>query len=42
MEADSVVLGGGNAKKLKGIPPGARLGKNENAFAGGVRLWEKE
>ncbi len=42
LEADYVVLGGGNNKKLKEIPPGARIGKNENAFVGGFRLWEKE
>jgi polyphosphate glucokinase len=40
MVADSVVLGGGNAKKLKRLPPGARLGDNINAFRGGFRLWE--
>jgi predicted NBD/HSP70 family sugar kinase len=38
--ADSVVLGGGNAKKLKRVPPGARLGDNRNAFLGGFRLWD--
>ena len=37
--ADYVVLGGGNAKKLKELPPGARLGSNQNAFEGGFRLW---
>jgi polyphosphate glucokinase len=35
-----VVLGGGNARKLDELPPGARLGDNANAFLGGVRLWE--
>jgi len=40
MVADSVVLGGGNAKKLKRLPPGAKLGDNINAFRGGFRLWE--
>jgi polyphosphate glucokinase len=39
--ADSVVLGGGNAKLLKRLPPGARMGDNRNAFLGGVRVWEK-
>ena len=39
LEADYVVLGGGNAKKLKQLPPGAKLGNNANAFAGGLRLW---
>ena len=38
--ADSVVLGGGNAKLLKRLPPGTRMGDNHNAFLGGVRLWE--
>ncbi len=37
--ADYVVLGGGNAKKLEELPPGARLGNNANAFTGGFRLW---
>ena len=41
MEPDYVVLGGGNAKKLKKLPPRARLGANEDAFAGGYRLWSK-
>jgi polyphosphate glucokinase len=40
--ADSVVLGGGNAKKLKRLPPGVRLGDNLNAFVGGFRLWEDD
>ncbi len=39
--ADTVVLGGGNAKKLREVPPGARLGSNRNAFLGGYRLWEQ-
>jgi hypothetical protein len=41
LEADYVVLGGGNCKKLKKLPAGARLGSNENAFVGGFRMWEK-
>jgi hypothetical protein len=39
LEADYVILGGGNAKVLKKIPPGARLGNNAHAFRGGYRLW---
>lgn len=39
MVVDYVVLGGGNAKKLKDLPPDARLGDNKNAFLGGIRLW---
>jgi polyphosphate glucokinase len=40
LEADDVVLGGGNSKLLKTLPPGCRLGDNSTAFAGGLRLWE--
>jgi len=39
LDADYVVLGGGNSKKLKKLPPKARLGDNRNAFVGGFRLW---
>jgi polyphosphate glucokinase len=39
LQADYVVLGGGNAKLLKELPAGVRLGDNANAFRGGVRLW---
>ena len=41
LAADYVVLGGGNSKKLKKLPPGAVLGANDNAFVGGFRMWEK-
>ncbi len=37
---DDVVIGGGNAKKLKEAPPSCRLGHNAYAFLGGFRLWE--
>jgi predicted NBD/HSP70 family sugar kinase len=40
--ADDVVLGGGNAEKLKRLPLGARLGHNQTAFRGGFRLWTLE
>lgn len=39
LELDDVVIGGGNAKRLKQLPPGCRLGSNANAFTGGFRLW---
>jgi polyphosphate glucokinase len=39
-EPDDVVLGGGNAKKLKELPPLCRLGDNADAFKGGFRMWE--
>lgn len=40
LEADYVILGGGNSKKLKTAPAGAKLGSNENAFLGGFRIWQ--
>ena len=40
LEADYVVIGGGNAKLLDKLPPGARLGSNANAFRGGFRIWQ--
>lgn len=40
LQADYVVIGGGNAKFLKDLPTGARLGNNTNAFRGGFRLWQ--
>jgi polyphosphate glucokinase len=41
LEPDDVVLGGGNIRKLKHMPPGCRAGDNANAFVGGFRLWEQ-
>ena len=41
IEPDEVVLGGGNAKELKELPPKCRLGDNRNAFLGGFRLWDQ-
>jgi len=40
--AEDVVLGGGNARLLKSLPPGCRLGSNADAFAGGFRLWDSK
>jgi len=42
LEADDVVIGGGNAKRLKRLPDHARLGNNRNAFVGGFRLWDEK
>jgi polyphosphate glucokinase len=39
LEVDYVVLGGGNARRLKELPEGVRLGDNRNAFVGGLRIW---
>jgi polyphosphate glucokinase len=41
LEPDDTVLGGGNVKKLKTLPPRCRVGDNANAFRGGFRLWEE-
>ena len=40
-EAEYVVLGGGNAVRLKSLPRAVRLGDNRNAFTGGLRLWQQ-
>ncbi len=39
LEVDYVVIGGGNARKLKSLPKNARLGSNDFAFIGGFRMW---
>lgn len=38
--SEYAILGGGNIRKLKKLPPNCRAGSNENAFTGGFRLWE--
>jgi predicted NBD/HSP70 family sugar kinase len=40
LQADYIVLGGGNASVLRELPDRARLGDNSNAMIGGRRLWE--
>lgn len=40
LQADYVVLGGGNAKKLGKLPKWMQLGNNHHAFTGGFRLWD--
>jgi polyphosphate glucokinase len=40
-QPDEIVLGGGNLKELKELPPLCRPGSNANAFEGGFRLWEE-
>jgi hypothetical protein len=39
---DYVVLGGGNAKRFTQLPEGIEPGDNDNAYRGGLRLWENE
>ena len=41
LQADYVMLGGGNSKKLKRLPRETRLGDNANSILGGIRLWDK-
>jgi polyphosphate glucokinase len=40
LEPGDVLLGGGNVRKLKHLPPGCRAGEESNAFIGGFRLWK--
>ncbi len=40
LQPSDVVIGGGNVKKLKELPPDTRVGHNANAFEGGFRLWD--
>jgi predicted NBD/HSP70 family sugar kinase len=39
LEPEYVVLGGGNSKRLEKLPDKVHLGRNEDAFLGGFRLW---
>jgi polyphosphate glucokinase len=39
---DYVVLGGGNARLVRDLPEGCRLGGNAFAFTGGERLWSEQ
>lgn len=41
-EPDDIVIGGGNVKKLKNLPPHSRAGDNSKAFIGGFRLWDQD
>src|SRR6266498_5157835 len=38
--ADYIVLGGGLVHRFRQLPKGIERGRNENAFLGGIRLWE--
>lgn len=44
LEAEAILLGGGEAKHLAAVldefPSGTRIGSNDDAFRGGLRLWE--
>jgi polyphosphate glucokinase len=41
MQAEQVVLGGGEARRLERMPKAARLGTNADARTGGLRLWDE-
>jgi polyphosphate glucokinase len=41
LEPDETVIGGGNVRKLKALPPHCRAGDNADAFRGGFRLWSE-
>ena len=40
LQVDYVVVGGGNAARLKQLPPDTRVCPNTNALLGGYRLWD--
>ena len=40
LEVDYLIVGGGNSKRLKDLSENERLGDNNNAFGGGLRLWK--
>ena len=40
LQPDDTVIGGGNVKKLKRLPPHTRAGDNANAFKGGFLMWK--
>ncbi len=42
IQPDYIVLGGGQADRVKRLPAGVLHGGNFNAFKGGFRLWEKK
>jgi polyphosphate glucokinase len=42
LQPDYTVIGGGNVRKLKSLPPHCRAGGNAGAFCGGFRLWAKD
>jgi predicted NBD/HSP70 family sugar kinase len=39
LQAEHIVLGGGQTKRLEKAPEGVTIGTNVNAIIGGVRLW---
>jgi len=42
LQPEYVVIGGGNARCIRGLPPRTFLGDNLNAREGGLRLWRSQ
>lgn len=42
LQAEYIVLGGGNTRLIKTPPGGIKMGKNLDVFKGGYRLWKKK
>jgi len=41
LQPEYIVLGGGNAEKIERLPRRTRRGRNNAAFIGGFKLWDK-
>jgi polyphosphate glucokinase len=41
-QVEYIVLGGGNAKRIKDVPENVFIGSNEDAFTGGFRIWDEQ
>lgn len=41
LQADDVVLGGGQTKRLDELPPNTRRGRDDAAIVGGVEVWKR-
>jgi len=39
---DVLYLGGGNGKKVIGLPSGVRVASNDTGITGGIRLWDED
>jgi polyphosphate glucokinase len=42
LQYDVLYLGGGNAARIVGPPKGVRIGSNDAALIGGIRMWDME
>jgi polyphosphate glucokinase len=39
LQMQDLVIGGGNARNLRRLPQGARIGHHDAAFLGGLKMW---